>query len=140
MFRFRALGLDGWSTAKRLAPVRFPSCLLSGLLVRWAAAKKLGSHWAPFMFPFWAPGWDPNKLPSFGWVGRGEEAGLHWAHFIFAFWGARSDGWWAPVGLLFSSFWAPGSDGWAAANELGSHWDPFMFPFRAPGSDGWAVA
>ena len=40
-FVFLALGLDGWSTAKRL-----------------------GSRSAPFMFAFWAPGWD-------GWAGAG---------------------------------------------------------------------
>ena len=80
----------------------------------WAAAKKLGSHWVPFIFPFWAPGSD-------GWS-TAKKLGFRWAP------------------CMFRSFWAPGSDGWAAAKKLGSHWVPFIFPFWAPGSDGWSAA
>ena len=34
------------------APIGLPSCFLSD---GWAAATGPGFHWAPFMFPFWAP-------------------------------------------------------------------------------------
>ena len=36
-------------------------------LFGWAAARKLGSHWVPFIFPFWAPGsdgWAAAKKPG----------------------------------------------------------------------------
>ncbi|OLQ13256.1 hypothetical protein AK812_SmicGene2661 [Symbiodinium microadriaticum] len=77
--------LDSWvgwvgPRQRSWAPIGLPSYFLSGLLGRmggprlrrpdgWAAAKKLGSHSAPFIFLFWAPGSD-------GWVAR-------WAPFIF---------------------------------------------------------
>ena len=76
----------------------------------WAAATGLGSRWAPFMFPFWAPGSD-------GWAAA-TGLGFRWAPFMFP-------------------FSAPGSDGWEAAEKLGSHWAPFILPFWVAGSDGW---
>ena len=52
----------------------------------WAAANELGLRWAPFMFPFWAPGPRPKAVGLsscfllsgswVGWVGRGKEAGF----------------------------------------------------------------
>ena len=79
----------------------------------WAAATGLGSRWAPFMFPFWAPGSD-------GWAAA-TGLGFRWAPFMFP-------------------FSAPGSDGRAAAKKLGAHWAPFILPFWVAGSDGWAAA
>ena len=126
-----------------------------------AAAKKLGSRWAPFMFPsFWAPGsdgWATAKKLSLhisfleswvGWVVRGQKAGLLLGSLQVSFFlGPGSDGWAAAKKLrshytpLIFPFCAPGSDGWAAAKKPGFRWAPFMFPsFWAPGSDGWATA
>ena len=93
------------------APVGLRSCFLSGL----AAATGLGSRWAPFMFPFWAPGrmggprprsWAPIGFPLYFLSGRLGRMG-----------GPRPTSW-APIGLHVS-FWAPGSDGWAAVKNLG---------------------
>ena len=50
----------------------------------WAAARGLGSHWAPFMFPFWAPGSD-------GWAAA-TGLGSHWAPFMFTLWAGRMGG------------------------------------------------
>ncbi|OLP92779.1 hypothetical protein AK812_SmicGene25366 [Symbiodinium microadriaticum] len=106
----------------------------------WAAAKKLGSHWAPFILPFWAAGSD-------GWAAA-NELGSHWAPFMFPLLGRMGGSWvgWVgrgkEAGLLLGifPFWAPGSDGWATAKKLGSRWAPFMFPsFWAPGSHGWRM-
>ena len=86
-----------------------PSCFL-------LSAKKLGFHWAPFIFPFcgWA---GAKKLGSrwalhvsflgswVGWVGRSQEAGSCWAPFMFpSFWvlgrmGGPRQRSWAPIGL-----------------------------------------
>ena len=72
-------------------------------------AKKLSFHWAPFIFPFWAPGSD-------GWAAA-KKLGSHWAPFILPSWAPGSDGWsarprsWAPVGLPSSSFWVLGRMG-----------------------------
>ena len=104
-----------------------PSFWVLGRMVgppAWAAAKKLGSRWAPFMFPsFWAPGSD-------GWA-RGQEAGLALGSFHIAFLGSWVDrgteAGFHCVPFVFP-FWAPGSDGYAAAKKLGSRCAPFMFP------------
>ena len=125
------LGRMGGPQPRSCAPVGLPSCfLLCG-----------GSHWAPFIFPFF-------MFPSFWVQGRmGGPRQRSGAPIIFPFW-ALGLMRWAPVrllscllsgragaGLPFSSlhwggprwapfilpFWVAGLDGWAAANELGSH-------------------
>ena len=69
----------------------------------WAAAKKLGFHWAPFTF-LGSCGRMGGPRPR-SWALRScllfsaKKLGSHWAPFIFP-------------------FWAPGSDGWAAAKKL----------------------
>ena len=103
------LGRMGGPRPMSWAPINLPSCFLSCFFSwvgwvgpgsdGWAAAKKLGFYWAPFIFPFWAPSrWAPFMFPSFwapgsrgGWVGRGKEAGLPLAPFILPFWAAGSD-------------------------------------------------
>ena len=131
IFPFCAPGSDGWSAAKKLgsrwAPFMFPSFWAPGS-DGWAAAKKLGSHWAPFIFPFWAPGSD----------GRDQEAGLslgclHVSFLLGSWVGWVGRGQEAGLALKGLGSWA---DGWAAAKS----WAPFMFPFRRVGSDGWAAA
>ena len=122
---FRALGLDGWSTAKRL-----------------------GSPSVPFMFAFWVPGWD-GWAPSYFLSGQG--AGLPLTSLHVSFW-APGVGW---VGRgPFPSFWVLGRTGsfsslhisflgswvgWVGRGQeaglaLGS-----LHPFWAPGSDGWSA-
>ena len=132
------------------APIGLPSRFLSGLLGRmgsgngaglsfmfpgsdgWAVATGLGSHWAPFMFVFWAAGSD-------GWAAATGLGSQDWAPFMFPFWAPGSDGWAAAtaLGSLHVSFlppvWLPGSDGWAAALGRAS---PFMFPFWGVGRAG----
>ena len=62
-----------------------------------AAAKKLGSHWIPFIFVFWAPGSDR-------W-GAAMKLGSRWAPFIFLSFsdlgrmGGPRPRSWAPIGL-----------------------------------------
>ena len=89
--------------------------LLGSLHVSWwAAAKKLGSRWAPFiLFGFWADGWAAAGTCFLsgswvGWVGRSKEAGL-------------------PLGSLHISFldsWV----GWVVRGQKSwvSHWAPFL--------------
>ena len=128
----------------------------------WAAATGLGSRWAPFMFPFWAPGSD-------GWAAA-TGLGFRWPPFMFPFWAPGSDARsWAPIGLpsYFLSGFLSGllgrmvSRGQEAGLPLGSlhvsffgapgsdsHWAPFIFPFRkkvcgggwmgGPRRRGWA--
>ena len=84
---FWAPGRMGGPRPTSWASVGLPSCFLSGLLGRgprplgslpvsfflgpgwdgWAAAKKRGFGWVPFIFLFWAL--------VVGWVSRGQEAG-----------------------------------------------------------------
>ena len=112
--------------------------------------RGLGSRWAPFMFPFWAPGSD-------GWAAA-TGLGFRWAPFMFPF--CSWAGWVGPgqeAGLPLSSLrvsFLGSCIGWVSrAEKLGSRWAPFMFPFWAPGSgwvfvglpwapgsDGWAPA
>ena len=75
----------------------------------------LGSQWAPFVFPFWAPGWD-------GWAAA-TGRGCHWAPFMFSFlgclgWVGRSNGS-GPTGPFMFPFWA----------GLGCRWAPFVCVF-----------
>ena len=114
MFAFWVPGWDGWAGAG----LPFSSLHWDG----WAAAKGLGTRWrigsdqdgcrwAPFMFPFWAPGSD-------GWATATGRC-FCWAPFMFP-------------------FSAPGSDGWAAPKKLGSHWAPFILPFWSGRPRSWA--
>ena len=66
----------------------------------WAAATGLGSRWAPFVFPFWAPGSD-------GWAAA-TGLGFRWAPFMFAFLGSFPGSWVGWVRRLHTSF----RDGW----------------------------
>ena len=96
LYFFLSVSWVGWVARGKEAGL--PLYCLSGLLGGsdgWAAAKKLGSCWAPFIFlSFWILGrMDIIGLP---------ECGLSLGSFHISFF----------LGL--------GSDGWAAAKNLGS--------------------
>ena len=99
----------------------------------WAAAKKLGSHWTPFIFPFCALGSDGGPRPR-SWARVGLPSCFLLSGLLGRMGGPRPRSW-ARIGLP-SSFLGSWADGWAAAKS----WAPFMFPFRRVGSDGWAAA
>ena len=77
----------------------------------WAAAKKLGSHWAPFIFPFWAPGSD-------GWSAALPLGSLHASFFLGSWvgWVGRSDGVGLPLGSFHISFLGSGV-GWVSRGQ-----------------------
>ena len=83
----------------------------------WAAAKKLGSHWTPFVFLFCAPGSD-------GWSAA-KKLGFRWAPF--------TDGWAAATELdarhvPFLGSWVSSCSrlGWMGrAHKAGLQWPPF---------------
>ena len=113
--------VGGWAAAKKLGSHCAPFILLFCGSDRWAAAKKLGSRCAPFMFP------------SFWVLGR--------------MGGPRQKSW-APIGLLSyfpnCTVWGslfrkkvcgggwmggPRRRGWARIGHPSCSWAPGMFPF-----------
>ena len=133
-------------------PFMFPSF--------WVLGRTGGPlHWAPFIFPFWAPGSDGWAAAMRSWARIGLPS--YCLSGLLGRMGSPRPRSWAPVGLPSSSFCVLGRMGgprqkiWSLVGlasfflsgllgrtkKLGSSWAPFMFPsFWTPGSDGWAAA
>ena len=125
---FWAPGSDGWSGQE--AGVALASLHASFFLGPgsdgWEAAEKLGSRWAPFMFPSllgFGLSIFPYCAPGSGWVVRG--LGFRWAPF--------TDGWAAAKELdarhvSFLGSWVCSCSrlGWMGrAHKAGLQWPPF---------------